>query len=110
MKSRKGFLVEVYVLIIIILFILTPSFSQVKEDEIISFSGTIKSVAKDLESIVITNGVTILVSPNTKITDEEGNVLSAGDLKVGLYVVAETVQDAGGLVARKIVIQPRRGR
>ena len=94
---------------IFILVISIPGFSQVKKDEIISFSGTIKSISKDLKSIVITNDVNILIVPNTKITDEKGNVLKAGDLKVGLYVVVETVQDAGVFVARKITIKLLRG-
>jgi hypothetical protein len=97
------------IILIMLLMILTPSFSQVKKDEIISFSGTIKNISKDLKSIVITNDVNILISPNTKIMDEKGNVLKAGDLKAGLYVAAEAVQDAGGFVARKIIIKPLRG-
>lgn len=108
MNSQKVFLV-LTMLLIFFLLIPSPSFSQIKKDEVISFSGTIKSVSKDLKSIVITNDVNILISPNTKITDEKGNVLKAGNLKAGLYVVAETVQDAGGFLARKIMIQPLRG-
>lgn len=94
---------------VLILAIHTSGFSQVKKDEIISFSGTIKSISKDLKSIVITNDVNILIFPNTKITNEKGNALKAGDLKVGLYVVVETVQDAGVFVARKITIKLLRG-
>jgi hypothetical protein len=94
---------------VFILVISTSGFSQVKKEEIISFSGTIKNISKDLKSIVITNDVNILIVPNTKITNEKGNVLKAGDLKVGLYVVVETVQDAGVFVARKITIKLLRG-
>lgn len=105
MKSRKVFLVQVYVLIIIIIFfILTPSSSQVKKDEIISFSGTIKTISEDLKTVVV-NDMKVFISPDTKIFGGNGNNLKINELKPKLYVIVEALENSDGIFAKKIVVK-----
>jgi hypothetical protein len=107
MNSQRVFLVPA-ILLIVILLILTSSFSQVKKGEMVSHSGTIKSISKDLR-IVVVNDVNVLISPETKIFDEKGNTLKIDKLKPKLYVVVEGFENTDGILAKKIVIKELRG-
>ena len=108
MNFQKGFLVQSILLMATLFLIITPSFPQVKKGEMVSHSGTIKSISKDLR-IVIVNDVNVLISPETKIFDEKGNTLKVNNLKPKLYVIVEGVENADGIFANKIVIKELRG-
>jgi hypothetical protein len=90
---------------IVFLLILLPAdlgFSQTK-GETISFSGTIESISADYKFIVV-NNVNILISSSTKIVNERGYTLKAGDLKSELYVIIQGVQSSNGFLAMKIIV------
>ncbi|MGA2462888.1 MAG: DUF5666 domain-containing protein [Thermodesulfobacteriota bacterium] len=91
--------------LVIFILILLPvglGFSQTK-GETISFSGTIESISADYKFIVV-NNVNILISSSTKIVNERGYTLKAGDLKSELYVVIHGVQSSNGFLAKKIIV------
>jgi hypothetical protein len=107
MKIEKVLLTKSTILILILL-ILTPSFSQVKAGEIIPFTGTIKSISKDFKSIVIDN-INIAISSDTKILDEKGNALKVNELRPELYVAIEALENPHVFLARRIVVKTFRG-
>ncbi len=86
------------------LLFLNPGFSQVKIGDTISFPGVIESIQKDFKFIVI-NEVRIFISPDTKIVDENGNILKIKELKSRLNVTIEAIRNPNGLFAKKIVVK-----
>jgi hypothetical protein len=91
------------VILILILVIAYPSFSQVKKEEIMSFDGYVDSIPKDLKCVVV-NERRVFISSGTKIVDERGNILDMSDLRLRLHVVIEGKQKPGGIFAEKITI------
>jgi hypothetical protein len=71
--------------------------------EAISYSGVIESVDKDFKFIVV-NGANMLISKDTTIVDEKGNILKRDDLKPKLSVVIEGLRSSDGFLVRKIII------
>jgi hypothetical protein len=100
MKLEKGCFVK-SVIFMLTLLIFLPGIQGIKE-EAASYSGVIKSIDKDFKLIV--NDVKVLISDNTKIVDEKGNILRMNDLKPGLSVTIEGVRSSNGFFAKKIVI------
>ncbi len=91
--------------IFIFFFILVNfSFGQVKKERMIYFSGIIKTISGDHKSIVV-NHVNILISPNTKIVNEKGIILTINDLRPELFVGIEGSKSPNGFVAGKIVLK-----
>jgi hypothetical protein len=91
--------------LVIFILILLPvgfGFSQTK-GETIYLSGIIKSISGDYKFIVV-NDVNILISSSTKIVNERGYTLKAGDLKSEIYVIIHGVQSSNGFLAKKIVV------
>jgi hypothetical protein len=80
-----------------------PGLSQVKGEEIKSFSGSIESMAKDSRFIVV-NEVRVFISSNTRIVDEKGNVLEIDHLKPRHLVTIEGVRKSEGISAEKITL------
>jgi hypothetical protein len=103
MNSQRVFLVPA-ILLIFLLLIPAASFSQVKKEKMISFPGTIKTISKDLK-IVVVNDVNVLISPDTKIFDGNGNNLKINELKPKLYVIVEALENSDGIFAKKIVVK-----
>ena len=103
MKFKKALFFQCMVFVIPFL-LLSPSFSQVKKEETIFYSGIITSISKDYKFIVVYNE-NILISSNTKIFNEKGKPLKIEDLKPELYVVIEGVQNPNGFLAKKIVVK-----
>ncbi len=101
MKIEKGSLIK-SVMFMLILLIFLPGFQGIKQ-ETISYSGVIENIDKDFKFIVV-NGTKNLISGNTKIVDEKGDILKMGDLKLKLTVVIEGVHSPEGFLAKKIVI------
>jgi len=101
MKLEKGCFVK-SVIFMLTLLIFLPGIQGIKE-EVASYSGVIKSIDKDFKFIVV-NDVKVLISDNTKIVDEKGNILRMNDLKPGLSVAIEGVRSSNGFFAKKIVI------
>ena len=107
MNLRKGFLTH-FIILIIILWILTPSFSQIKKGEAILFTGVIESISKGYKSIAVDNR-NILISSDTNIFDEKGNALKINDLRLDLYVTVEGINNPDGFLAKKIVVKKPKG-
>jgi hypothetical protein len=102
MKLQKILLLK-SVILILVLVIAYPSFSQVKKEEIMSFNGYVDSIPKDSKSIIV-NERRIFISSGTRIVDERGNILNMSDLRLRLHVVIEGAQKPGGILAEKITI------
>lgn len=102
MILRKIFLTK-FVVFLFILLVFDLSFSQIRSEVTVSFSGIIKSISGDYKFIVV-NDVNILISSSTKIVNERGYTLKAGDLKSELYVIIHGVQSSNGFLAKKIVV------
>ena len=105
MKLQRILLLKL-VVVILTLFIVHPGFSQVKSEKTLSFSGSIDSIPKDPQFIVV-NERRVYLSPATKITDAKGRVLKRWDLKRGDTVAIEGLQKPGGIFARKITLHVR---
>ena len=101
MKLEKAYFIK-SVMFMLTLLIFLPGIQGIKQ-ETISYSGVIESIDKDFKFIVV-NGAKILISENTKIVDEKGNILKMDDLKPKLSVVIEGVRSPEGFLAKKIVI------
>lgn len=84
------------------LLIFLPGIQGIKQ-EATSYSGLIESIDKDFKFVVV-NGARMLISANTKIVDEKGNVLKMDALKPKLSAVIEGVPSADGFLAKRIVI------
>jgi hypothetical protein len=85
-----------------------PSFSQVKKEERSSISGIVDSIPEDFKFVVVKD-TRVFITPNTKIVDEEGNILKANDLQPKLYVKIEALRKANSLFANKIVVKMPKG-
>lgn len=103
MSFPRAFLIQA-IIFIATLMILTPSFSQVKKGETVSFSGVVKSISKDYKSIVVGNR-NVLITSDTKIFNQKGNTLKISDLKSEVYVVVEGLKNPAGFLAKKIVVK-----
>src|SRR5512139_827390 len=101
MKLEKAsFIKSVGIMLTLLIFL--PGIQGIKQEGI-PFSGMIESIDKDFKFIVI-NGAKILISENTKIVDEKGNLMKMGDLKLKLSIVIEGVRSPEGFLAKKIKI------
>lgn len=107
MNLQKGFSTTLVVLIITFL-IFNPCFSQVKKEERSSISGIIESIPEDFKFIIVKD-TKVFITPNTKIVDEEGNLLKANDLKQKIYVKIEALRKSNSLFANKIVVKIPKG-
>ena len=103
MKLLKIILIQ-FAIFILTLLVFSPGLTQVKIGEMISFSGVIEGIPEDFKFIVI-NEVRIYISPDTKIVDENGNILKINELKSRLNVTIEAVRNSNGFFAKKIVLK-----
>ena len=101
MKLEKAYYIKLGIFMLILLIFL-PGVQGIRE-EAASYSGVIKSTDKDFKFIVV-NDAKVLLSDNTKIVDEKGNILRMNDLKPGLSVAIEGVRSSDGFLAKKIII------
>jgi len=102
MKLQKIPLLKLVVLIMILV-IFHPGFSQIKSEAIISFSGYIDNIPKGSKFIVV-NERRVFISSNTTIASEKGSILKMNDLKIRFYVVIEGVQKPDGIYAEKVTV------
>jgi hypothetical protein len=102
MKLQKILLLKLMV-VILMLFIFHPGYSQVKKEGTISFSGTIDSIANDPKFIVV-NETRVFISSNTKMVNAKGSILKKDDLKRGFRVSIEGVRKPEGIFAGKITV------
>jgi hypothetical protein len=101
MKSEKGYIVK-SIMLMLTLLIFLPGIQGI-EQEATSQSGVIERMDKGSKSIVV-NNAKVLISDNTKIADEKGNILRTNDLKPGISVQIEGVRSPEGFLAQKIII------
>ena len=103
MRLKKALFVG-FVISLVTLLLRDPSFSQVKTGEAISFPGVIESIHENFKFIVV-NEVRIFIFPNTKITDEKGDILKINHLKPKMNVTIEALRNPNGFFAKKIVVK-----
>lgn len=102
MNLRRLLLTKLVILAMAFL-VVYPCFSQVKGEEIKSFSGYIESMPKDSKFIVV-NEVRVFISSNTRIVDQKGNVLRIDHLKPKHLVAIDGVRKPDGISAGKITL------
>jgi len=102
MKSQKVFLIKSMIFMFALLIFLSGF--QVLKEETISLSGVIQSIDRDFKFIVV-NEAKFIISSNTKIVDEIGNILKIDDLKSKVSVDIEALRNPNGFSAKKIVIK-----
>jgi len=103
MKAKKGYR-RAWVLLMLLTTFFLLGFQSVRQ-EAAAVSGTIEKVEKDQKSLVV-NGEAVAITPGTKITDEKGNALKAGELRQSHPVEIEGLRNANGFVATKILVKP----
>ena len=103
MNFKKIFLIE-FAIFILTFLVFNLGFSQVKIGEATSFPGVIESIPADFKFIVV-NEVRIYISPDTKIVNENGNILKIEELKPRFNVTIEAVRSKDGFYAKKIVVK-----
>jgi hypothetical protein len=101
MKLEKAYFIK-SIMFMLALLIFLPGIQGIKQESI-SYSGVIESIDKDFKFIVV-NGAKMLISGDTKIMDEKGNMFKMDDLKPKLSVVIEGVRGPDGFFVRKIVM------
>jgi hypothetical protein len=103
MKFAKVFLIQ-FVMIMVIFSLISPSFSQIKQEKRIIHSGMIELVSEDFKYISI-NERRIPITPKTSVIDTKGNILKISELKSGLYVVVELIRKPDGSLEKRIVVK-----
>jgi hypothetical protein len=101
--NLQRLLLTMLVILDMSLLIVHPGFSQVKGEEIKSFSGYIDNIPKDSKFIVV-NERRVFISSNTRIIGENGNILKIDELKPGLSVAVEGFWKPNGIFAEKITV------
>lgn len=107
MTLTKVFLIEC-VVIMVVLCLISPSFSQIRQGKRIIHSGIIELVSEDFKYISI-NERRIPITPNTSVIDTKGNILEISDLKAGLYAVVELIRKPDGSLEKRIVVKKWKG-
>jgi uncharacterized protein YbbC (DUF1343 family) len=107
MKLPRIFLIASVVSIAALL-IVNPSFSQVTGEKTRTVSTVIDSVSRDFKHIIVAERI-IVLSANTKVFDESGNILKISDLKPNLHVTMELLKNSDGMLAKTIMIKTRKG-
>jgi len=102
MKLQRVLLLLLGVMILILL-VLQPGFSEVRREARISFSGSIDHIPKD-QNYIIVNEMGVYLSPNVKIMSARGSILNRGYLKRGLRVAVEGLRKPEGIVAEKVTL------
>ena len=69
-----------------------------------TISGVIEGLDKNSKSIVV-NNTQILISSQTKVVDEKGNILKIEDLNPNLPVSIQGIRNPNGFAAMKIVVK-----
>jgi len=89
-------------LVMAVVLVSAPGFTQDKGEKVVTFSGLIQAVPKDVSFIVI-NEAKVLVT-GAMIVSDTGSTLSMSDLKPKLYVTVEAVKRADGFLAKKVTV------
>jgi hypothetical protein len=100
MRFKKT--VTILILLLAVVLLSVPGFTQDKGEKVITFPGLIQAVPKDSTFIVI-NEAKVVVS-GAKIVSDTGSTLSVSDLKPNLYVTVEAVKTLDGFSARKVTV------
>ena len=100
MRFKKT--VTILILLLAVVLLSVPGFSQNKTEKVVSFSALIEAVPKDTDYIVINEAKVFL--PGAKIVSDTGSTLSVSDLKPRLVVTVEAVKRPDGFYARKIMV------
>jgi hypothetical protein len=92
-----------------ILFFYSIGLAQIEgEKDTIFFSGFVKNVSWDQNSIVVAEKK-LFISKDTKIIDQKGNRLKLEDIRKGVEVAIDAIRQPKGLIIREIVVITNRG-
>ena len=94
--------IPILFLVMAVVLVSAPGFTQDKGEKVVTFSGLIQAVPKDVSFIVI-NEAKVLVT-GAMIVSDTGSTLSMSDLKPKLYVTVEAVKRADGFLAKKVTV------
>ena len=100
MRVKKTVTVVILVLAVVLLSV--PGFTQGKGEKVVTFSGLIESIPKDGTYIVVSEARVLVTG--AKIVSDLGSTLSMTDLKPKLYVTVEAVQRRDGVFAKKVTV------
>ncbi len=101
-KTMKKGIIGVSILLLATCCMTQTGFSQVQGERVVSLSGFIVTVSKDLKYIGL-NEMKVFLS-DTKIANDTGAVLKVSDLKPRLYVTVEGTQNSNGIFAKRITV------
>ena len=104
MKLKRSFFIE-FIILLTAFLLINPGFSQMKKQDMISFTGVIENISEDSKFVVVNEVKIFISSSGTRINDEKGNILKISDLKPKLHVGIEALRSPNGIVAKKIVIK-----
>jgi hypothetical protein len=102
MQLKKVFLFQL-ILLVITLLLVNSGFSQGKKEGVLSFVGSLDSIPESRKFIVV-NEQRVYITSNTKIVDENNNLLKMDDFKRGLSVKVEGIRKTEGIYADKITL------
>jgi len=103
MMQFKKVLVFQFILLAVTLCLVNSGFSQGKKEGVLSFVGSIDSIPESLKFIVV-NEQRVYTTSNTKIVDENNNLLKMNHLKRGLSVKVEGIRKTDGIYADRIAV------
>lgn len=106
MNLQKMFIMT-WAILILILLISQPSFSQVKKGQTITFPGVIENISFDFKYIIV-NETKISIDSGTQITDDKGSGLSPYDLKPNSFITIGVLQNSNGFFAKKIMVNAQK--
>ena len=102
MNLKKFFFVKLLVLLLV-LFLIGPAFSQARDGKRIVYAGIIDWVSQDFKYIGI-NDHKLPITPQTKVLDEKGNRLATSELRQGRPIVVELIRNPDRSAEIRIVI------
>jgi len=94
--------ISILFLVLAVVLVSARGFTEDKGEKVVTFSGLIQAVPKDLSFIVI-NEAKVLVT-GAMIVSDTGSTLSISDLKPKRYVTVEAVKRADGFLAKKVTV------
>ena len=107
MGNRRG-LLTLLTLGMSLFAIYAIAFSQTGKGATVSFSGVIERVDEKHAYLVVYEKK-ILLSSDTRILDEDGNLRNVKELKPRQTVSIEAFRSREGLIARKILVKTTQG-
>lgn len=106
MNLKKVILIKC--LISLIVFLSFGSVLSQGDEETLSFSGVIKEISRDYQSMVI-NEKKFSISRGAKVFNQQGRALKIDDLRSNLDVAIDAIRQGNAFIIKKIVVVEDRG-